>query len=67
VIAVCCLFGGGREEMREDEIMCEGVSRVGYFGRAQPLFLQVEIFLEIFGLQNERLIFLARYPEMQYP
>ncbi len=23
------LFGGGREERREDEIMCEGASRVG--------------------------------------
>jgi hypothetical protein len=26
---ILSLFGGGREEMQEDEIMCEGASRVG--------------------------------------
>jgi hypothetical protein len=65
---ILSLFGGGREETREDEIMCEGASRVGLIlaGRSH-CFCKLRFFLEFLGVQNERLIFLARYPEKRYP
>jgi hypothetical protein len=56
----CCpvLFGGGREETQEDEIMCEGASRVGQIlaGRSH-CFCKLRFFLEFLGVQNEQLNF----------
>ncbi len=57
---ILLLFGGGREETREDETMCEGGSRVGYIlaGRSH-CFCKLRFFLDFFGVQNKRLNFLT--------
>jgi hypothetical protein len=55
---ILLLFGGGCEEIQEDEIMCEGASRVGQIlaGRSH-CFCKLRFFLKLLGVQNERLNF----------
>ncbi len=52
-----------RERMR---LCVKGQVELTDFGRAQPLFMQVEIFSRIF-FQNEWLSFLDRYPKNEIP